>query len=67
MIFSDSRIQKLLSEGYRGNILFDELFKEICSITYDKADEKLNNIGDIGKVLVKSKVGKRIELVDTNY
>jgi len=67
MVFSNSKIRRLLDEGYKGNIFFGELFNEICSIAFDKTEEKLDNISDIGKVFVKSKVCKRVKSIDRFY
>lgn len=67
MIFSNPRIKQLLDEGHNGTVLFEEIFNEICKIAYSTTDEPINEVGDIGKVFVKSKIGKKIRQTNLYY
>jgi hypothetical protein len=49
----DKYIKELINKCQKGEILFEEVFNIICMMAYNKADKELNNISEVGKVLVK--------------
>ena len=49
----DEYIKSIMKKCEKGEILFDEVFNIICTLAYNITDTELNNISDIGKVLIK--------------
>ena len=53
--FSNVEFRKLMKKCEDGDILFEELFNDLCTKAYNIADTELQNIGEVGKVLIKTK------------
>ena len=53
--FSNVDFRKLMKKCEDGDILFEELFNDLCTKAYNIADTELESISELGKVLVKTK------------
>lgn len=54
VFFENVELKKLMANCTSGKILFEELFNKICMMAYNYAEEELENVKDVGKVLRKS-------------
>ena len=55
MFFLNVDLKRIMTNCISGKITFEELFNEVCMLAYNTADEELINVGDIGKVLRKTR------------
>lgn len=54
VFFENVELKKLMADCTSGRILFEELFNKICMLAYNYAEEEIENVKDVGKVLRKS-------------
>ena len=55
IFFQNVELTKLMSKCTSGKITFEELFNDVCMKAYSVANEDIEKIGDVGKVLKKEK------------
>jgi len=55
LYFGNVEFKKMMKKCEDGDILFEELFNSLCTRAYNIADRELENINEVGKVLLKSK------------
>ena len=53
--FSNVEFRKLMKKCEDGEILFEEIFNDLCTKAYNIADNELESISEVGKVLTKTK------------